>query len=261
MAVVVAVCTAGSPSVAAAILSVASWHWLFLINVPIGARRSGDGGADAARTPRVTSAARSFERRAQRADFRTPHRRRQPDRPERDVACGAHRIRRGRRDSASRSFGGNSSSPRRCCRSIFCARPVFALSLATSISSFGAQSLAIVSLPFYFEDRLGHSATTTGLLLTPWPVATALIAPIAGTAGRPFPSRPPWQHRPSGDGKRAGSRRPRDRRFQSGLARLAARDLRPGLWILPVAQQPGDHRQRAARAKRRSGRPAIVAGA
>ena len=37
MAVVVAVCTAGSPSVAAAILSVASWHWLFLVNVPIGA--------------------------------------------------------------------------------------------------------------------------------------------------------------------------------------------------------------------------------
>ena len=50
----------------------------------------------------------------------------------------------------------------------------------TSISSFGAQALAIVSLPFYFEDRLGHSATTTGLLMTPWPVATALIAPIAG---------------------------------------------------------------------------------
>ena len=37
MAVVVAMCSAGSPSVAAAILSVASWHWLFLINVPIGA--------------------------------------------------------------------------------------------------------------------------------------------------------------------------------------------------------------------------------
>ena len=35
IAVVVAVCSAGSPSVAA-ILSVASWHWLFLINVPIG---------------------------------------------------------------------------------------------------------------------------------------------------------------------------------------------------------------------------------
>jgi DHA2 family multidrug resistance protein-like MFS transporter len=59
-------------------------------------------------------------------------------------------------------------------------RPVFALSLATSIASFGAQALAIVSLPFYFEDRLGHSASTSGLLLTPWPLATALIAPIAG---------------------------------------------------------------------------------
>ena len=59
-------------------------------------------------------------------------------------------------------------------------RPVFALSLATSIASFGAQSLAIVSLPFYFENRLGHSASTSGLLLTPWPIATALIAPIAG---------------------------------------------------------------------------------
>jgi MFS transporter, DHA2 family, multidrug resistance protein len=59
-------------------------------------------------------------------------------------------------------------------------RPVFALSLMTSIASFGAQSLAIVSLPFYFEDRLGHSASTSGLLLSPWPIGTALIAPIAG---------------------------------------------------------------------------------
>ena len=37
IALVVAVCSAGSPTVAAAILSVASWRWLFLINVPIGA--------------------------------------------------------------------------------------------------------------------------------------------------------------------------------------------------------------------------------
>src|SRR5208337_2351924 len=36
IALVVAVCSAGSPTVAAAILSVASWRWLFLVNVPIG---------------------------------------------------------------------------------------------------------------------------------------------------------------------------------------------------------------------------------
>jgi MFS transporter, DHA2 family, multidrug resistance protein len=54
------------------------------------------------------------------------------------------------------------------------------ISLATSITSFGAQSLALVALPFYFEDVLGRSAAATGLLMTPWPAATAVIAPIAG---------------------------------------------------------------------------------
>ena len=44
----------------------------------------------------------------------------------------------------------------------------------------------------------------------------------------------------------------------AGFARLAPRDLRPGLRVFPVAQQSGDHRQRAARAKRRGGRPAIL---
>ena len=57
---------------------------------------------------------------------------------------------------------------------------MFALSLATSISSFAAQSLALVALPFYFEDTLRRSETATGLLMTPWPLATALMAPIAG---------------------------------------------------------------------------------
>ena len=36
VAVVVAVSSAASPTVAAAILAVASWRWLFLINVPVG---------------------------------------------------------------------------------------------------------------------------------------------------------------------------------------------------------------------------------
>jgi DHA2 family multidrug resistance protein-like MFS transporter len=59
-------------------------------------------------------------------------------------------------------------------------RRIFALSLATSIASFAAQTLALVALPFYFEDTLGRSETMTGLLMTPWPVATAFIAPISG---------------------------------------------------------------------------------
>jgi DHA2 family multidrug resistance protein-like MFS transporter len=59
-------------------------------------------------------------------------------------------------------------------------RPVYALSLATSMSSFAAQTLGMLALPFYFERELGLSESATGLLMTPWPLATALVAPLAG---------------------------------------------------------------------------------
>jgi MFS transporter, DHA2 family, multidrug resistance protein len=58
--------------------------------------------------------------------------------------------------------------------------PMFALSIATSICSFAAQMLAYVSIPFYFQYTLGRSDVATGLLMTPWPLATAVLAPIAG---------------------------------------------------------------------------------
>jgi MFS transporter, DHA2 family, multidrug resistance protein len=35
-------------------------------------------------------------------------------------------------------------------------------------------------LPFYFHDVIGASAVETGLLITPWAVLTAILAPIAG---------------------------------------------------------------------------------
>lgn len=57
---------------------------------------------------------------------------------------------------------------------------VFALSVATSIASFAAQMLAFVSLPFHFENSLHRDQVATGLLLTPWPVALAILAPAAG---------------------------------------------------------------------------------
>ena len=40
--------------------------------------------------------------------------------------------------------------------------------------------LAMVSLPFLFQDFLGRSVVETGLLLTPWPLATIVAAPLAG---------------------------------------------------------------------------------
>lgn len=56
---------------------------------------------------------------------------------------------------------------------------LFALSVATSICSFTAQTGALVSLPFEIQ-RLGHSAVETGLFMTPWPVGVGLAAPMAG---------------------------------------------------------------------------------
>jgi DHA2 family multidrug resistance protein-like MFS transporter len=66
--------------------------------------------------------------------------------------------------------------------------PLFALSIATSICSFVAQSMALVSLPFLFENTLGRDQVETGLLLTPWPLAVAVIAPFTGRLSDRYPA-------------------------------------------------------------------------
>jgi DHA2 family multidrug resistance protein-like MFS transporter len=66
--------------------------------------------------------------------------------------------------------------------------PVFALSIATSISSFCGQMLAFTALPFYLQSRFGYSAVKMGLLITPWPIAVAFTAPIAGRLVERYPA-------------------------------------------------------------------------
>jgi DHA2 family multidrug resistance protein-like MFS transporter len=57
--------------------------------------------------------------------------------------------------------------------------PAFSLSVLTSVCSFVAASMAFVSMPFLFAAG-GLSTVDTGLLITPWPVTSAIMAPIAG---------------------------------------------------------------------------------
>src|SRR5207253_6089779 len=57
-----------------------------------------------------------------------------------------------------------------------------------SIVSFAAQMLAYVALPFYFQGPLGRSAVETGLLMTPWPLAVGVAAPIAGRLADRYPA-------------------------------------------------------------------------
>lgn len=58
--------------------------------------------------------------------------------------------------------------------------PLFALSVATSICAFIAQSIGMVSMPFLFEHRFGLDPVMTGFLMTPWPLVVAVIAPFTG---------------------------------------------------------------------------------
>jgi len=59
-------------------------------------------------------------------------------------------------------------------------RPVFALSAATAVCTHGAQIIALVVLPFYFQYAGGLSPIEVGVLMTPWPAAVVVVAPIAG---------------------------------------------------------------------------------
>src|SRR5581483_10076714 len=65
--------------------------------------------------------------------------------------------------------------------------PLFALSVATSVCAFVAQAMALVALPFLFENTLGFDEVATGLLLTPWPLTVAVIAPFSGRLADRYP--------------------------------------------------------------------------
>ncbi|WP_092281418.1 MFS transporter [Pseudomonas prosekii] len=66
-------------------------------------------------------------------------------------------------------------------------RPMFALSALTAFCSFATQGLAFASLPFFFETTLGRDPIQTGFLMTPWSIVVALIAPMAGRLSDTYP--------------------------------------------------------------------------
>lgn len=58
--------------------------------------------------------------------------------------------------------------------------PVFSMSVGTSIISFTSQQLLMVSMPFLLMHGYGYDAVGTGLLMTATPVAIMFVAPAAG---------------------------------------------------------------------------------
>ena len=65
--------------------------------------------------------------------------------------------------------------------------PVFALSMCASVMAFAAQMLSFIALPFLSLSILHHAPWQTGLLVSMWPLAIALVAPWAGRSIGRFP--------------------------------------------------------------------------
>ncbi|NIA53595.1 MFS transporter [Massilia sp. TW-1] len=178
-ALVVAVAFAVGPTLASLILALASWPWLFAINVPIGtaafllARRV---------LPDNARAAQGFDAGAalcnagafgllilllgDAAHGAAPAR--LAVEAVGTFACFALLLRRQRGQAAP------------ILPTDLLARPLFALSALTAVCTFAVQSLAFVALPFHFEQVLGRSPVETGFLLTPWPVLVAIMGPVSG---------------------------------------------------------------------------------
>ncbi len=178
IAMVVAVSAAVGPTVAAAILSVATWPWLFAVNVPIGIATLYAARA-LPRTPRAVRRFDYFSALLNALFFGL-------------LIIAIDSIGHGERALIvlSAFAGAALSGVALVARQLPQASPLlpvdllriplFALSIGTSVCSFVAQMLAYVAIPFYFQDVLGRDAVATGLLITPWPVAAAVMAPIAG---------------------------------------------------------------------------------
>ncbi len=178
-AFVVGVATAAAPTVASAILAVASWRWLFAVNIPFCALVLTCGlfvlpRSDATRrpfdTPSALLSAGLFGSLVFGADLvsRGDHVGLGCALLAAAAVCAVLVVRRGW-DQQAPLF------PIDLLRI-----PLFGLSIATSTASFCAQLIAAVSLPFLFQRGMGRSVVETGILMTPWPIATALSATLAG---------------------------------------------------------------------------------
>ena len=177
-AVTVSVAAAVGPTVASVILSVASWQWLFAINVPIGiAALFGLGslpvtprGKHRFDAPGALLSAATFGLVITTIDGIGHH-----EPVALILAEGVAALAIGTVLVFRETHRAWPMLPVDLMRV-----RLFSLSVATSVCSFVAQMMSYVSLPFYLQHGLGRSAVETGLLMTPWPLMTALTAPFAG---------------------------------------------------------------------------------
>lgn len=179
-AMVIAIATAAGPTIAGSILSIASWHWLFLINVPFG-------------IVAFILGKRLLPRNLPRQD-KTGY----------DWVSGIENtVVFGLIFYSLGSFARKGDTVTNIClllaglavgvlyvrRQLNRRNPMlpvdlfgirlYSLSIITSVCSFIALNVAMIALPFLFLNSYGFSEITTGLLMTPWPLATMIVSPLA----------------------------------------------------------------------------------
>lgn len=186
----IALCVAGGgalgPTIASLILSVATWPWLFLVNVPIGI----------VAVPLFLTLARPNQPRPRPFDYvatllsaaalgllligvdtlGTGSRPLAIGEMAAGLACGALLV-------WHQSGRANAMLPLDLLKI-----PLMSLSLATATCAYTAQILAYVSLPFLFETVMHRTQTETGFLVTPWPAMIFIAAPLAGRLIRRYPA-------------------------------------------------------------------------
>lgn len=179
-AMCIAIATAAGPTIAGAILSVASWHWLFLINVPLGITAFFIGWKLLPQNPPIDH--------KPRFDWQSA--------VENMIVFGLIFFALGNFSRkgdlllsgillfvgivvgifyVKRQFGHEQPLlPVDLFRN-----SMYSMSIATSVCSFMAQNIAMIALPFLYLNGYHFSAISTGLLMTPWPLATMIVSPIA----------------------------------------------------------------------------------
>ena len=180
-ATVVAVSSVAGPTLAAGILSVADWPWLFAVNIPMG--------LIALSLSRRFLPANPVRISGHRFDWR--------DAVMNALTFGllmasvegfSHGL-----DPRILSLGvaallivgflfirGQLREPYPILPFDLLRIPIFSVSVLTSICSFLGQMLAMVALPFYLQEACGYNDVQTGLLLTAWPAVIMVVAPVAG---------------------------------------------------------------------------------
>lgn len=177
-AMVVATATALGPSLAAFVLSIADWTWLFLLNLPWAALAL-TVGAVALPEARPASERRfdavgamlnvaTFVLLASALDGLAAHGVAALPVLLAGVVCAVGFVAHQRRRPAP-------LLPLDLLREAVVRRCVGA-----SIFAFAAQMAALVALPFLLHGVFGRDMTTTGLMMMAWPLAVALMAPVAG---------------------------------------------------------------------------------